>query len=179
MRFEHWYYTVPLRLRSLFQRRRVERELEEEMEYYVERRIQEEIARGLTPEEARHLALRGLEQRKEECRDMRRVGFVENLVQDLRYAGRMLHKTPAFTAIAAMSLALGIGASTAMFSITDALMLRKLPVRNPEQLVTLNLPGDQGMEPFFPYPEFQTMRALTQFFSDVTAVCPLDRSNVT
>jgi VIT1/CCC1 family predicted Fe2+/Mn2+ transporter len=73
MRFEHWFYTVPLRLRSLFRRRQVEQELDEEIRYHLERQIEERIAQGMTPEEARHAALRamgGIERRKEECRDM-------------------------------------------------------------------------------------------------------------
>src|SRR5260221_11329178 len=109
------------------------------MEFHVERRIREAIANGRTPEEAHYLALHGLEQRKEECRDMRHVRFIENLIQDLRYAGRMLGKSPACTAIATMSLALGTGANTAMFSITDAQLLSKLRARHPGQLVASNL----------------------------------------
>jgi putative ABC transport system permease protein len=102
MRFEHWFYTVPLRLRSLFRRRQVEQELDEEIRYHLERQIEERIAQGMTPEEARHAALRamgGIERRKEECRDMRRVNYIDDLLRDLRYAGRNLRRNPGFAAL--------------------------------------------------------------------------------
>src|SRR5215475_15266268 len=97
MRLKHWFYTVPLRLRSLFRRSQVEQELDEELRYHIDRQIEESIAKGMAPEEARYAALRamdGVERRKEECRDMRGVNFVENLAQDLRYGARMLLKNP-------------------------------------------------------------------------------------
>src|SRR5262245_66253571 len=117
MRFDHWFYTLPLRLRSLFRRAQVERELDEELQYHLERQIEENLAKGMTAEEARYAALRamgGVERRKEECRDMRRVRLIEDLIQDLRYGLRTLGKSPGFTAVAALSLARGLGAHPAV-----------------------------------------------------------------
>ncbi len=99
MRIEHWFYSIPLRLRSLFRRRRVEQESDEELQYHLGRRIEEERARGLAPQEARHAGLRameGLEQREEECRQARRVNSVEDSARGLRHAFRMLKKNRGF-----------------------------------------------------------------------------------
>src|SRR5262245_56102114 len=139
MRLKRLFYTVPLRLRSLFRRERVEQELDEEVRYHLERKIEDLVARGMSPQEARHAALRafgGVEQSKELSRDARRVNVVLDLVQDLRYAARMMRRNPGFTAVAALSLAIGIGANTAVFSLIDPLFLERLPVPDPAKLVT-------------------------------------------
>src|SRR4030095_12942883 len=172
MRIKHWFYTVPLRLRSLLRRSLVEQELDEELRYHIDRQIEEHIAKGMTPEEARYAALRdmgGVERRKEECRDMRRVRVIENLMQDVRYGLRRLGKGPGFTAVSTLSLALGIGANTAIFSLVDAVLLKLLPVKNPEQLVALEAFNQRGERSNFSYPAFEQLRDLPQVFTGVLA----------
>ena len=179
-----WLYTVPLRLRSLFRRRRTEQELDEELRDHLHRRSEEGVARGLTPDDARYEALRtmeGLEQRKEECRDARRVNLFDDLRRDISYAGRMLRRSPGFTAVAVLSLAIGIGANTAIFTVIDALMLRTLPVSDPGKLVNFFV-----SEPGFPvfaltrsYKGYERYRDLTQAFTAVSAVGLTDRWSAT
>src|SRR5690348_2091737 len=145
-----WLYELPLRIRSLFQKDRMERELSDEMRFHLEKLIEVNIAEGMSREDAHYAALRelgGEDQIKEECRDMRRVSYIENLVQDVRYGLRQLRRNPGFTAVAVLTLALGIGANTAIFSLIDAVMLKMLPVQHPEELLVLNW-ASQGW-PYF------------------------------
>src|SRR6266404_1374635 len=140
MRPQHWLYTIPLRLRSLFRRSRVEQELNEELQFHLERKIEEGIANGLSPKEARYAAMRamdGLEQRKEEMRDMRRIHWLTDFFNDARFAVRSLSRTSGLTAFVVITLALGIGMTSATFSMVDALIFRPYPVPHSSDIVTL------------------------------------------
>ena len=108
----------------------MERELDEELQFHLEHKIEEGIANGLSPQEARYAALRamdGLEQRKEEMRDMRRIHWLTDFVDDVRYAIRSLRRTPGLTAFVVITLALGIGMTSTPFSMVDALDLQAVP----------------------------------------------------
>jgi hypothetical protein len=123
--------------RNLFQKGRREQELMEELDSYLAMLIEQKIEQGLDPEEARRAALvelGGKQQIKERVREVRAGHLLGTLWQDLRYAVRMLRRSPGFTAVVVLTLALGIGANTAIFTLINVVMLKSLPVNHPEEL---------------------------------------------
>jgi macrolide transport system ATP-binding/permease protein len=172
MRMEHWWFTARLRLRSILRRHRVEQELDDELEFHLENKIEEGIANGLSPREARYRALRamdGLEQRKEEMRDMRRIHWLTDFLDDAQYAIRSLRRTPGLTAFVVITLALGIGMTSGTFSMVDALIFRPYPVPHPSGVVTLvSTTHDNGFDDFS-YREYLDIRGKTKSYDGVIA----------
>ena len=176
-----WTRTLRLRLRSLFRSTRVERELDEELQYHLARLEDEFVARGLSRGEARYAASRemgAIEPRKEECRDARGVALAEGVLRDTSFALRTLRKSPAFTAVAILSLALGIGANTAIFTLWNRVLHAPLPVvRDPGQLVILSNPDEGGSwtgrltgpRAWLSYGEFEDLRDRATSFSALMA----------
>ncbi len=129
---------LSLKFRTVFSRTAVESELDEELRYHVERQIDEDIARGMSPREARNAALSafgGYQQKKEECRDTRGLNLMENLIRDIAFTLRQLRKNLLFSGTAIFMLALGICASVAIFVFVDAALLKPLPYKDPARLL--------------------------------------------
>lgn len=158
-------------LHALFRKEQVEQELDEELRAYLEASIAEHMRAGMGREDAARaarVALGSLEAVKDRTRDVGWETVLESFWRDVRYAARALRRSPAFTSVAVLTLALGIGATTAIFNLLDALIFKSLPVRNPEELVLVGGPQ---------YPVFQAFRQHTDTFVDLLAtsgITPLD-----
>ncbi len=154
------------RVRGLVRRNHEDREFQQELETHLALLTEENIRRGMAPEEARRAArlrLGGTEQLHEANRQLRGLASVEEFFRDVTTAWRMLRKTPGFTWAAILTLALGIGANVAIFSIVDAVLLRPLPARNPGQLVVLAYEQRGGkLESYFSYPNMRDIRGQTK-----------------
>src|SRR5205085_5151644 len=138
------------RMRAVFRRKLVETELDEELQFHLERQVEKYVQGGLSKEEAwrrARMEFGGVELAKEECRDARGVNFIESVLQDVRYGVRTLGKNPGFTAVAVLTLALGVGANTAVFTVVNGVLLRPMPFPEAERLVLVSLtPRDWRVE---------------------------------
>ncbi len=140
MQLDRWWYRLPLLLRSVFRRKRVERELDEELAYHFEREVEENVARGMSASEARTAARRTLGEldlQKEACRESWAVAVLDKLTRDVRHACRTLRRDIGFSIGVFVLLALGIGANVAMFSIVDAVLIEPLPYPEPDRLMVV------------------------------------------
>ncbi|MDX6712431.1 MAG: hypothetical protein QOH96_3447 [Blastocatellia bacterium] len=168
---------VRLRLRSLFARDSVEQELDRELAFHLDQQIEENISRGMTQDEARLAALRslgGVAQIQEECRDMRRTNLIETVWNDLRYAVRVLCRTPGFTVVIVLTMALAIGANSAIFSVIEGVLLRPLPFAQPDRIVRIFFNSDQYPKfPLNPF-DFRDFRERNRTFDSVAGITRAD-----
>src|SRR6266481_2383053 len=174
-----WPGELVRRIGMLLRKRRLDAELEEEMRLHLELRQQENLESGAAVDDARRNAILkfgGIEQLKEDCRDARGTQWAESTLQDIRLALRTLRKSPGFTITAILTLALGIGANTAIFQLLDAVRLRSLPVSDPQALATIQIKGgnhgfgiNAGSDSNLTYPLWEQIRGHQQGFSQVFA----------
>ena len=167
------------RLRGSLRKNKLEEQLDDELQFHIEMRTQQFIAAGMAPEEASSRARRQFGNPlllKERTRDMDTVGWIDTLWQDLSYAGRLLRKSPAFAAVVVVTLALGIGANTAIFTLINAVMLQNLPVKDPGKLVLFNdgidsgvVDGDGFPGNIFSYPAWEYFRDHDESFESLCA----------
>jgi hypothetical protein len=166
---------LKLRFRTLFKRDRLDRELEEELRYHLDREIQRNLEAGMPAGQARTAAVRslgGAAQIQEQCRDECGVEWITNPLRDVRYGLRSFRREPLFVAAIVVTLGLGIGANTAIFSIADALLLKGLPVREPGRLFQVLQPDGPGLQEYgelFSAPDFGVMRDRVSQFAQLAA----------
>src|SRR5437867_3799080 len=172
-----WLRVLKSRLVAVFRKERLEQQLDEELRSHLDMLVEENQRKGVPPQEARYAALRsfgGVEQVKEEYREQRGLPMIETLLQDLRYGLRMLARNPGFTTVGVLTLSLGIGANTAIFSLVDAVLLRLLPVRNPEELVIFAHGGREASTRGSNYPLYEFLRDRNQSLAGLFAFWPVD-----
>ena len=160
------------RLRSLMRRRALDADAERELRLHFEQLVHEHVRAGMTEAEALRAARRDFGSplvTREQCRDARRLGALEDLIGDVTYAARALARTPAFAVTAVVSIALGIGANTAIFSVVDAVLLRSLPVHRPQDLVFVHVAGSRGLSGAPPYPCIQRFETASGAFTGMAA----------
>src|SRR5688572_25854403 len=168
-----WLNVLAARFRALVRRDEVLNDIDEEMRAHIDMETEANRALGMTPEEARISAAKNfgnVGSIRDLAYEVKGGGFMETLWQDLRYSGRMLLKYPAFTLIAVLTLGLGIGANTAIFSIVNAVLLRPFPYHAPHQLVMVGEVRSGGQGSSVSYPDFVEWRAQTNVFDSVSAV---------
>jgi putative ABC transport system permease protein len=170
-----WIRALTSRTRTWLSPSHVEQDFEHELEGHLEMLTDENVRRGMSPEEAKRAArirLGGRTQLKETNRELHGLPFIETFLQDTRYAFRMLRKNPGFTAVAVLTLALGIGANTAIFSVVYAVLLKPLPYTNPDQLFTaFQANKQQGIaETGCSYLNFEEWRAQNHVFSELAGI---------
>ena len=162
-----------LRLKALVRRRELDRDLDDELKFQLAMREEKLREQGVAAEEAPYAARRqfgNATRLKETSRELWRFGWLEILWQDLRYAARQLKRNPGFTAVAVITLALGIGATTAIFTVVNAVLLRPLPYPHPEELVYVQeILGEYGLSPFMSNREFAAWRNQDRTLSQIAA----------
>jgi putative ABC transport system permease protein len=161
------------RARGLWRRGALEREMDEEIRFHLERQTEKNVRAGMAPDEARRaavLAFGGVERVKESARDETRPRALEELLRDLRMAGRSLRRSPGFTLAAAATLALGIGATTALFSVVNGVLLKPLPYGAPDRIAMLWQVGDKGEKGAVSEPNYLDWRQQTRSFSAMAEI---------
>jgi putative ABC transport system permease protein len=176
-----WLTAIRLRVRTLFRRRQLERDLDDELQFHLDMHQQKLVEQGMPPEEARYAARRAFgnsTRTKETSRDMWTFTFLETLWQDVRYGLRQLRRNPGFTIVAVLTLALGIGVNTAIFSVIDGVFLRPLPYPNPDQLVYPLWVGNNGSEDSIGSADYLFWKEHTRAFESSGAYEPVSGSNL-